>query len=97
MVSLGFLGAPAALSPWRSGDRRAFWVASTGAGRWGFACCHSTEKLSYCVGAAGREARAASIRHAQRRLEGSPARCGCPEAVAWVVVSHTSSLPLAVV
>lgn len=28
-------------------------------GRWGFACCHSLEKNSYCTGAAGRQARAA--------------------------------------
>jgi pre-mRNA-processing factor SLU7 len=29
-----------------------FWVA----GSWGFACCHSTVKASYCTGAAGRAA-----------------------------------------
>ena len=32
------------------------WGSFWRAGRWGYACCHSTVKSSYCLGEAGREA-----------------------------------------
>eukprot|EP00730_Choanoeca_flexa_P015320 TRINITY_DN7013_c0_g1_i3.p1 TRINITY_DN7013_c0_g1~~TRINITY_DN7013_c0_g1_i3.p1 ORF type:complete len:573 (+),score=178.86 TRINITY_DN7013_c0_g1_i3:58-1776(+) len=41
------------------GNHTSVWGSFWSQGRWGYACCHSTERNSYCTGAAGRQARAA--------------------------------------
>lgn len=38
------------------GNHTSVWGSYWKSGRWGFACCHSLEIISYCSGAAGREA-----------------------------------------
>lgn len=42
------------------GNHRSVWGSFWHQGRWGFACCHSFEKLSYCTGKQGQLAAAAS-------------------------------------
>jgi pre-mRNA-processing factor SLU7 len=41
------------------GNHTSVWGSYWRDGRWGYACCHSFEKASYCTGAAGKAARAA--------------------------------------
>ncbi|EDQ87206.1 uncharacterized protein MONBRDRAFT_37998 [Monosiga brevicollis MX1] len=41
------------------GNHTSVWGSYWSRGRWGYACCHATEKQSYCTGAEGRAARAA--------------------------------------
>ena len=41
-------------------NHTAVWGSFWKDGRWGFACCHSLVRASYCVGAAGRRAAAAA-------------------------------------
>eukprot|EP00045_Choanoeca_perplexa_P017789 m.266908 g.266908 ORF g.266908 m.266908 type:complete len:562 (+) comp17631_c0_seq2:62-1747(+) len=40
------------------GNHKSVWGSFWTQGRWGYSCCHSLEKNSYCTGAAGRQARA---------------------------------------
>jgi pre-mRNA-processing factor SLU7 len=44
------------------GNHTAVWGSYWNAGRWGFKCCHSYVKSSYCLGAAGIRAAAAELR-----------------------------------
>ncbi|EGD78289.1 pre-mRNA-splicing factor SLU7 [Salpingoeca rosetta] len=41
------------------GNHKSIWGSYWVDGKWGYACCHSTERNSYCTGEAGRRARKA--------------------------------------
>lgn len=54
------------------GNHTSVWGSFWDKGRWGFACCHSFDPLSYCTGDAGKEANAVSLAPGRRFCAGSP-------------------------
>ncbi|KAI9338532.1 Pre-mRNA splicing Prp18-interacting factor-domain-containing protein [Obelidium mucronatum] len=63
-------------------NHRTVWGSYWNAGRWGYACCHSFTRSSYCTGQAGIEAAAASnklLQERQANATGSSSSSGEPE------------------